>query len=145
MTAQAKTPEKLLARPLRDRAELEQLDTWLAGRRAALRERGRIAAAVAAMLLVLAAVVVFTDPAVPGPDILILPALLLLAATIATPFIVRRFWAGPRLLAAQRRLLQDRGVEGVVLEDPEAMLADFVERIERAEALLAGDDASEAP
>ncbi len=144
MTAQAKMPEKLLERPLRDSAELAQLDAWPAGRRATLRDRGRIAAAVAAMLLVLVAVVVFTDPAAPGPDILILPALIILAATVATPFIVRRLWAGPRLLAAQRRLLQDRGVEGVVLEDPEAMLADLVERIERAEALLAGDDASEA-
>lgn len=144
MTATRKTIQKLLKRPLTSPDELEQLDAWLAERRAVLRERGRIALAAAALLLVLATAIVAIDPAAPGSDLWILPAMLIFAAAIATPFAVRRWWSGPRLLAAQRRLLRDRGGP-VDLDEPEAVLAELEERIERTEALLAREHPTSAP
>ncbi len=140
-----KKTAQLLKRPLRDPAELEQLSAWLAERRAVLRERGRIALAIAALLLVLTVVIVATDHSAPGSDLLILPAMLILAAAVATPFAARRWWAGPRLLAVQRRLLQDRGQSGIELAEPATVLAELEERIAHAEALLAGDRTPSGP
>ncbi len=138
-------PRKLLKRPLADPAELELLSAWVAERQAKLRERGRVVLVMAAILIAISGVVIFSQPAPPGSDRFILPAMLIFAAAIATPSIVRRWWTHPRVLAAQRRLLFDRGAAGSGLEDPEAVLVDLERRIAKAEALLTRDTAAPDP
>ncbi len=135
----APKPRQLLKRPLGSPAELEQLSTWVAERQAKLRERGRVALVGVAILTAISAVGIFSQRAVPGSDRFILPAMLILAAAVVTPSITRWWWAHPRLLAAQRRLLQDRGAAGSGLEDPEAVLADLEQQIAKAETLLTRD------
>ncbi len=130
------THRKLLRRPLRSPAEAERLAALVAERRAVLRERGRLALVAAAAVVVLAVFILATDPDAGGSDVWILPPMLVLAAAIATPFVLRRRWADPRLLTAQRRLLADRGLAANALEEPEVVLEDLEQRIERAAALL---------
>lgn len=127
-------PRKLLKRPLRNPAELEQLSAWVTERRAKMRERGRVALVVAAILLAIGTLINLSGN--PSSDGFILPGLLILAFTIALPTVVRRFWTHPRVLTAQRRLLQDRGLSDLDLEEPAVVLEELEQRIAAAESLL---------
>ncbi|HEX9734808.1 MAG TPA: hypothetical protein VGG06_22780, partial [Thermoanaerobaculia bacterium] len=103
------SPKKLLKRPLENAEELDQLAAWVAERRARFLSRTR----TLAIVLTLAAIVLTLSR---GPVELLIP--MLLAAVVWTPTAVRRLWTQPRILSAQRRLLQHRGLadgEGVEL------------------------------
>ena len=127
---------KLLERPLRSEDEAEILAGWIAGQRAKLRERGRVALVVAALLAVLGAIISLSSSDTGSSDGLILPAMAILAAAVASPYAARRWWAHPRLLEVQRRLLRDRGLATNDFEAPEATLTELEERISQAESLL---------
>ncbi len=127
---------RLLRRPLRSPAEAERLSALIAERRLVLRERGRFALVAAASITVLAMMVSTTGPDTDRSEIMVLPSMFILATAVAMPMICRRLWANPRLLAAQRRLLADRGLAAGGAEEPEAVLADLEQRIDQAAALL---------
>ncbi len=127
---------KLLKRPLRGPAEADRLATLVAERQRVLRERGCVALVVAGAIVLFGALVAVTDSDADVSEVLLMPAMFVLGVAIAAPFAVRRWWAHPRLLAVQRRLLRDRGLAGGELEAPEIVLQDLEERIEQAAALL---------
>ena len=127
---------KLLKRPLRSEDEAAALAGWIAGQRAKLEERGRIALVVATLLAVFGAIISLSSSDTGSSDGLILPAMAILAAAVASPYAVRRWWAHPRVLETQRRLLRDRGLVTDDFEAPEATLTELEERISQAESLL---------
>jgi serine/threonine-protein kinase len=127
------SPKKLLKRPLENAEELDQLAAWVAERRARFLSRTR----TLAIVLTLAAIVLTLSR---GPVELLIP--MLLAAVVWTPTAVRRLWTQPRILSAQRRLLQHRGLadgEGVELLGDE--IRRLVRRIRKRLAALGGDEA----
>ncbi len=135
---------ELLKRPLRSPAEADRLAALVAERQAVLRERGCIALVVTGAIVLFGAIIAVTDTDANSSEILMMPAMFVLAAALAAPTAVRRLWAHPRLLAVQRRLLQDRGLGGGGIEAPETLLSDLEQRIDRAAALLP-DRPPEAP
>lgn len=125
--------KKLLKRPLESAAELETLAAWVAERRARFLSRTRdlgIVLALAALLLAL----------FQGPVELVMPMLMVLV--LWTPTAVRRLWTHPRVLAAQRRLLQHRGLaDGGGVESLADEIRRLVKRIRQRLAARGGDDA----
>ncbi len=122
---------RLFYRPLADLADLRRLEAKVAGSRTRFRRFFRLALALAAFMIFIELAVVGPEEA-GGPGLIMAMALAAMTAIYA----VRAFHTRPRALAAQRLLLQHRGLlleagrpAGVVGEETAAILGRIDARI----------------
>lgn len=122
------SPKRLLRRPLANGEELERLAAWVAGRRERTAARLRFALVLAAVLVAINLFTTFPRSGVEPAGRLFSLVAILGVTVLWTPGLVRKLWAHPRLVAAQRQLLRHRGL--VAGEGPEA-LGEEIERLAR--------------
>lgn len=137
-----KLGRRLLRRPLESAEELDRLAARVAGRRQRVTARLPLALVAAAALVVINFFTTFLrSEAEPAARLFSLIAILGVTF-LWTPGLVRKLWAHPRLVAAQRLLLRHRGL--VAGEGPEALgeeIERLMRRIRKRFAALGSDDA----
>lgn len=132
---------KLLRLPLESADELERAALWVAERRDRLLVRLRAWSAVAGILVLVNLTTTGFRSGADPPERFFSLFFILGVATVWTPGVVRRLWAYPRLLAAQRCLLRHRGL--IADEGPDALgeeIERLVARIRKRLATLEQDD-----
>lgn len=141
-TSRKPSARRLMRRPLRDVGELAMLETVLERKGRRFRRLRWILLGIGAFTLFMNLVGALEEAGGSPDDRFFSLIVIALFAVLLTPGTVRTAWTYPRLLAAQRRLLRDRGLlhelsPGALAEDVERLAAALRPRLAAAGGAVA--------